>query len=91
VATQSGVPGSPLVLHCILVHAHLEALPQAAGSALVPVGLVHHTETLLLGLAHVLPGSPNAPLEESGTAITGIDAVVLAGTVISADFAGHMV
>jgi len=79
------------VLHCILVHSDLKALPQPASPTLVPVRLVHHTESLLLRLAHILPGSPNAPLEESGAAITGVDAVMLAGAVISADFAGHMV
>lgn len=91
VTTQRGVAGSTLVLHCILVHADIKALAQTAGTTLIPMCLIHNAKSLFLGLAHILPGAPNAPLEESRTAIAGIDPVMLAGTVIPANLARHMV
>lgn len=90
-AAQCGVAWSSFVLHCILVHAHLEALAQTAGAALVAVCLVHHAEALFLGLADVLAGTTDAALEEARTAVAGIDAVVFAGAVIAANLAGYMV
>ena len=62
---DGGVPGSPLMLDGLPVHAHLEAPPEPAAPALVPVSLVYHTTVLLPTLAPVLSPPPDGPLEES--------------------------
>ena len=53
-APERGIPGSPLVLYGVLVHADVEAPAEAAGAALIAVGAVHEAAALGLGLAHVL-------------------------------------
>lgn len=88
---QRRVPGSPLVLHRVLVHAHLEALPQAAGAALVAVCLVHLALAVGPRLARVLAIAADAALEEARTAVTRVDPVVLARAVVTAHFARRVV
>lgn len=59
-----------LVVLTILVHGRLEALSQATGATLIPMGLVHRTATLEIagGLTGVNPIAMNAPLEKTGAA-----------------------
>ena len=47
--TDFGLPGAPLVLDSVLVHAALKTFLQPAGSALVPVRLVDGTFSLQVG------------------------------------------
>lgn len=70
----------------VLVHARLQALLQAAGLALVAVGLVHRAHTRA-GLASVDEPPPDAALEEAAAAVAGIDAVVLPAAGVCAHLA----
>uniref|UniRef100_A0AAG5DIQ6 Uncharacterized protein n=1 Tax=Anopheles atroparvus TaxID=41427 RepID=A0AAG5DIQ6_ANOAO len=87
---QRRVARAPLVLHRVLVHAHLEAFLEPAGAALVAVRLVHHARPVRLRLAHVLAAAADRPLEEPGAPIARVDTVVLARAVIAADLARHI-
>jgi len=83
------------VLDCFPVHSYVDTPGEPAAPALVPVGLVHLAEGGggggALVLARVLPASPDGSLEEACAAVAGEDTVVLAGAVVGADLAGHVV
>lgn len=70
-----GVARPSLLLHGVPVHSGLQTLAQATPAALVPSGLVHGAATggRLAGIVATLP---DGALEETGTAIAGVDAVV---------------
>lgn len=88
---QGRVPWSSLMLNSILVHAHFEALSQATGSALVPVGLVHLALAVGACLAGVLAIPTDGAFEEASTAVAGVDSVVFTRAVVTAHFAGSVV
>ncbi len=56
---ECGSAGASLMLNGLAVHAHLNAAPEAAASALVPPRLVHLASSVLSGLAGILPASAN--------------------------------
>ena len=88
---DGGVPGSPLVLDGLPVHAHLETPPEPTAPTLVTVGLVYHTALPLPTLAPVLSAPSDGPLEEPRTPVTREDPVVLPGREIPAHLAGNIV
>jgi hypothetical protein len=88
---ECGSARASLMLNSLAVHAHLNAPPKAAASALVPPCLVHLASFVLSGLAGILPASTNGALEEASAAVTSKDPVVLARGEITAHLAGRVV
>ena len=68
--------------HHLLHHPHHQALLEAAELATVPSSLVHRA--VLVRETNILGVLLDRPLEESLAALTGADAVVLAGCVVTA-------
>ena len=88
---DGGVPGPPLVLDGLPVHADLETPPEPTAPTLVTVSLVYHTALILPTLTPVLSTPPDRPLEEPRAPVTREDPVVLPGGEISAHLAGDVV
>ena len=74
----------------ISVHASLDALGEATGSALVSVRLVNHAAAFRFRLTGVLAVAPDGALEEASAAVAGVDAVVLARRVVPAHLARYI-
>lgn len=55
------------------------------------MGFVHHAITAGLGFANVITVASDGSFEETGTAVAGENAVVLAGAVIATHFAWDVV
>ena len=89
IAHSGGISGAALLLHGVPVHAGLQALAQPAAPALVPVRFVDGT-VVVVGLATILPISPDGALEETCATVAGVDAVVLARRIVGAHLAGHI-
>lgn len=79
------------MLHRVLVHAHLEALSQTTGTALITMRLIHLALAVGTGLAGVLAVAADGALKESRAAVAGVDPVVFPGAVVAAHFAWRVV
>jgi hypothetical protein len=88
---ECGSARASFMLNGLAVHAHLNAPPKAAASALVPPRLVHLASSILSGLAGILPASANGALKEASAAVASKDPIVLARGEITAHLAGCVI
>ncbi len=88
---QSWISWPSLMLNGVTIHANFEALFKSTCTALISMCFVYHAEAIRFWFADILAISSNRSFEESSTAIASINSIMFARTVISTDFARHIV
>lgn len=88
---QRWVAWSAFMLNGIAIHANFEASFQTTRPTLISVCLVDHAQSIGLWFADILTIAAYRTLKESGTTIARINAIMLARTVITTNFARNII
>ena len=78
------IPRTPLMLNCLPIHPHLDAPSQSTPPALITMGLVYYTPSVISTLTRIVPATSYGSLEEPSTSITSKYTIVLSRGEVTA-------